>query len=127
MTRADATVKPIAVVVGVGPANGAALARRFARAGYRVAMLSRTVESTQALAKDISGSAAYACDVGDPRSIAAAFAQIRADLGEVDALIYNAGSGVFAGFEDIVPSSSSRPGGSTRWARSSARRKSSPG
>ena len=35
------TLKPIAVVAGAGPGNGAALARRFTKAGYAVALLAR--------------------------------------------------------------------------------------
>jgi NAD(P)-dependent dehydrogenase (short-subunit alcohol dehydrogenase family) len=35
---------PVCVVTGVGPANGRALVREFARQGYRVAMLSRSAE-----------------------------------------------------------------------------------
>jgi NAD(P)-dependent dehydrogenase (short-subunit alcohol dehydrogenase family) len=33
--------KPVAVVAGAGPGNGAALARRFSGAGYATAILSR--------------------------------------------------------------------------------------
>ena len=33
--------KPVALVTGVGPGTGAAMARRFARGGYAVAMLAR--------------------------------------------------------------------------------------
>ena len=33
--------KPVCAVVGIGPGNGAALARRFAREGYAVALLAR--------------------------------------------------------------------------------------
>jgi NAD(P)-dependent dehydrogenase (short-subunit alcohol dehydrogenase family) len=42
--------KPICVVVGVGPGNGAALAQRFADGGYGVALLARKTELTSALA-----------------------------------------------------------------------------
>ena len=34
----------VCVITGVGPGNGAALSRRFASAGYRVAMLARSEE-----------------------------------------------------------------------------------
>ena len=33
--------EPVCVISGVGPGTGSALARRFARGGYRVAMLAR--------------------------------------------------------------------------------------
>jgi len=95
--------KPVAVVAGAGPGNGAALARRFADAGYAVALLARSRATLDALQEAIAGSRGYACDVGSPQSVADAFAAIRADFGDVDVLIYNAGSGIFADVEQITP------------------------
>jgi NAD(P)-dependent dehydrogenase (short-subunit alcohol dehydrogenase family) len=93
--------KPVCAVVGVGPGNGAALARRFHAAGYAVALLARSTELTNALAGELSGARAYACDVADEASIARAFAAIATDLGPVDVLVYNAGSGVWGTIEDV--------------------------
>ncbi|HEX4449151.1 MAG TPA: SDR family NAD(P)-dependent oxidoreductase [Polyangiaceae bacterium] len=93
----------VCVVVGVGPGNGASIARRFAGEGYAVALLARRAELTQRLAGELPGARAYACDVGDAASVAAAFTAIRADLGEVDVLVYNAGAGVWGSVEDITP------------------------
>ena len=58
---------PVCAVVGVGPGNGAAFARRFAAEGYAVALLARTTGLTSRLAKELPLVRAYACDVGDPR------------------------------------------------------------
>jgi NAD(P)-dependent dehydrogenase (short-subunit alcohol dehydrogenase family) len=93
--------KPVCVVVGVGPGNGAALARRFAKEGYRVALLARSTELSQRLAAELPSAKAYACDVGDAASVERAFAAIRSDLGEVAVLVYNAGSGVWGTIDDI--------------------------
>lgn len=93
--------KPICAVTGVGPGNGAALARRFAAGGYTVALLARNPEFTGNLAAELGDARAYACDVTDRASVERAFASIRQDLGEVDALIYNAGSGTWGTVEDI--------------------------
>jgi NAD(P)-dependent dehydrogenase (short-subunit alcohol dehydrogenase family) len=94
--------KPICAVVGVGPGNGAALARRYAREGYTVALLARSAETTAGLASELGEAArAYTCDAADPASVQAAFAQIRADLGDVDVLIYNPGGGVRGSVEDV--------------------------
>lgn len=93
----------VAVVAGVGPGNGKALAKRFAQAGYMVAMLGRDRARLDVLAAEIDGACAYACDVGNTASVAHAFASIRSELGEVDSLLYNAGSGVFADIEEITP------------------------
>ena len=94
---------PVCVVVGVGPGNGAALARRFAAEGYAVALLARTRATSEALARELPGARAYACDVTDAKSIGAAFAAIRSELGDPDTLVYNAGSGVWGTIEQIRP------------------------
>jgi NAD(P)-dependent dehydrogenase (short-subunit alcohol dehydrogenase family) len=91
----------VAAVAGVGPGNGAAIARRFASAGYKVAILARSRDALDGLAGEI-GARPYACDVTSPESVAAAFAAIRAELGEVEVLVYNAGAGVFADVETIT-------------------------
>jgi NAD(P)-dependent dehydrogenase (short-subunit alcohol dehydrogenase family) len=93
--------KDVCVVVGVGPGNGAAFARRFAAEGYAVALLARSTDTTRHLAADLPGSRAYACDVGDAASVAQTFDAVRTDLGEIDVLVYNAGSGVWGAFDDV--------------------------
>jgi len=97
------TRKPVAVVAGAGPGNGAALARRFSAAGYAVALLARSRDSVESILAALDGARGYACDVGDAASVQAAFTAIRRDLGDVDVLLYNAGSGVFADVESITP------------------------
>ena len=87
-------------VVGIGPGNGAAFARRFAAGGYAVALLSRSTEISNELAKELDGARAYACDASDPASVASAFARVAADLGDVDVVVYNAGSGVWGNVEE---------------------------
>jgi len=96
-------MKPVCAVVGIGPGNGAALARRFATEGYAVALLARRTEFSETLAAELGDARAYACDVADADSVAKAFAAIRADLGAVDVVAYNAGSGTWGTVEDITP------------------------
>lgn len=92
--------KPVCAVIGIGPKNGRAFAARFADEGYAVALLSRSTDYSGPLADELGG-IAYACDVTDPEAIRSAFARIRADLGDVDVLLYNAGSGQFGLFDDV--------------------------
>jgi NAD(P)-dependent dehydrogenase (short-subunit alcohol dehydrogenase family) len=94
--------KPVCAVVGVGPGNGAAFARRFSAEGYAVALLARRTDLTQKLASELFGARAYACDVADAASVEHAFAAIRRELGDVDVLVYNAGSGVWGSIEDVT-------------------------
>ena len=94
--------KPVCVVVGVGPGNGAAFARRFSKEGYAVALLARSTELGAQLAAELPGARAYACDVGDAASVERAFAALRADLGDPEVMVYNAGSGVWGNIEEIT-------------------------
>jgi NAD(P)-dependent dehydrogenase (short-subunit alcohol dehydrogenase family) len=90
---ADGGKGPVCAVVGVGPGNGEAFARRFAADGYAIALMARRAELTAKLAAELPRAKAYACDVADAASVEAAFAASRADLGDVDVLVLNAGSG----------------------------------
>jgi NAD(P)-dependent dehydrogenase (short-subunit alcohol dehydrogenase family) len=45
--------KPVCVVVGIGPGNGAAIARRFSAEGYAVALLARSGALSAALAGEL--------------------------------------------------------------------------
>lgn len=94
---------PVCVIVGIGPKNGAAFARCFDRAGYRIALLSRTRSFSESLAEELSEARAYTCDAAEPASVESAFAQVRSDLGVVDVLIYNAGNGSWKDVEEITP------------------------
>lgn len=95
--------KPVCVVVGIGPGNGAALARHFAAEGYAVALLARSTTLSSTLATELADARAYACDVTSASDVAATFVRIRADLGDAEVLVYNAGSGVWGDVEHITP------------------------
>jgi NAD(P)-dependent dehydrogenase (short-subunit alcohol dehydrogenase family) len=92
--------QPVCVIIGIGPKNGRAFAQRFASEGYAVALLSRSTDYSSGLATELGGKA-YACDVTDPAAIQRTFAQVREDLGQVEVLLYNAGSGKFGTFDDV--------------------------
>ena len=98
---ADGTKLPVCAVIGVGPGNGEAFARRFAADGYAVALMARRTELTAKLAAELKGAKAYACDVADEKSVEAAFAKMRAEIGDPDVLIFNAGSGVWGNVEEV--------------------------
>jgi len=93
--------KPVCAVIGIGPKNGEAFAREFSDKGYALALLSRTTDFSEKLAAKLDNARAYACDAGDPASIEAAFTNVASDLGPVDVLIYNAGSGSWKTIEEI--------------------------
>jgi NAD(P)-dependent dehydrogenase (short-subunit alcohol dehydrogenase family) len=97
------TMKHVCVVIGVGPGNGAALGRRFAKAGYAVALLARTLETSGPLAASLEDARAYPCDVTDAAAVAATFDAIEREMGPVHTIAYNAGSGTWGTVEDIDP------------------------
>jgi NAD(P)-dependent dehydrogenase (short-subunit alcohol dehydrogenase family) len=98
--------KQVAVVTGVGPGLGAALARRFA-AEYAIAINARRAEFLHSLGDELRAEGGeileVPADIGDRAQVEAAFAKIRQQLGPVDVLLYNAGSGSFGGISDITP------------------------
>jgi NAD(P)-dependent dehydrogenase (short-subunit alcohol dehydrogenase family) len=90
------------VVIGVGPGNGAALARRFDRDGYALALVARGDELARTLATQLTEARAYACDIGDPEAVRQLFGAIQRELGKPTVVVYNAGSGVFGGLDDVT-------------------------
>lgn len=88
--------RKVAVIVGVGPGLGCALAQRFGKAEMHVAMASRHPARLDALAAECSGighgARAYECDATVETSVTALFRQVRTELGEPDVVVYNAGA-----------------------------------
>lgn len=86
----------IAVVVGVGPGLGAALSKRFAEAGMRVALVARSDVRTSPLAQELDfigdAARAYRCDATKEADVRQLFEDVRKDLGEPDLVVYNVGS-----------------------------------
>lgn len=94
---------PVCLISGVGPGTGAALARRFASGGYRVAMLARSEDRLRALESGIEGAHAYVCDVSDAEAVRSTVATVRGDLGAPTVLVHNAVGGAFGDFLEIEP------------------------
>ncbi len=96
-------IQPLALVTGVGPGTGSAIVRRFAKGGYRVAMLARNGDRLAALEKEVAGTHAFICDVSDEAQVNATLADVRAKLGNPGVLIHNAVGGAFGNFLDVDP------------------------
>jgi len=94
---------PVALVTGVGPGTGAAIARRFSRGGYSVAMLARNRERLTRLKDEIPNSYAYPCDVTNEAQLDTTIEAIRGELGAPKVLIHNAVGGAFGNFMEIDP------------------------
>lgn len=92
--------KPLALVTGVGPGTGAAVARRFAEGGYRVAMLARDAARLAALEAEIPDSIAVPCDVSDAAALGKAIDRV----GPPKVVVHNAVGGAFGAYLDVDPS-----------------------
>ena len=95
--------KPVCLITGVGDGTGAALARRFAEGGYRVAMLARNRERLEALEKELPNAKAYACDIGDLEALLATVEAVRSEMGTPSVLVHNAVSATFKTFLEADP------------------------
>ena len=95
--------KPTALITGVGEGTGAALVRRFARGGYKIAMLARNQERLKLLEHEIPDSKAYLCDVGNIDMLLNTVEAVRKDMGDPNVLIHNAVSATFQSFLEADP------------------------
>lgn len=76
------------VIVGVGEGLGTVQARRFAKAGYRVALSARKPDLIEPLARELNGKA-YVVDSADARQMAKLFDDAETQLGPVQLAITN--------------------------------------
>jgi NAD(P)-dependent dehydrogenase (short-subunit alcohol dehydrogenase family) len=91
-----------ALVIGAGPGLGAALARRFAGAGMKVALAARSAETLAPICAE-TGAEGFAADATDPASVEALFAAAEAKLGEIDVVVYNVGARIRGPLAELDP------------------------
>jgi NAD(P)-dependent dehydrogenase (short-subunit alcohol dehydrogenase family) len=93
--------KKCCIVIGLGRGGiGDALSKKFSQEGYNVAMIARS--DLKRLEEDIPNSKSYQCDASDADQVQRTVQAITTDMGgSIDALLYNAGSGVFKPFADL--------------------------
>ncbi|MEA3411453.1 MAG: SDR family NAD(P)-dependent oxidoreductase [Pseudomonadota bacterium] len=99
--------KRAALVTGVGPGLGAAICRRLAREGYRVAGMSRSGKGDAALGAELNHEGevytGVHCDVADTEAVTHALEAVAADAGPISVLVHNAGLFAMGPFEDTAP------------------------
>jgi len=85
---------PLCTIVGMGPGVGYAVARRFGREGFAIAMVARRSSELERFAADLEkeGIAArgIAANAADTFALAQAMAEIEKQVGAIDVLVYNA-------------------------------------
>jgi NADP-dependent 3-hydroxy acid dehydrogenase YdfG len=84
---------PVIAIIGAGPGLGAAVARRFGREGFSIALISRNQSKLDAMADELTAGGftarGYAADVREPATVEQALAAAAADLGPITALQYS--------------------------------------
>jgi len=86
-----------AVIAGVGPGSGAAIARKLAKEGCAVGLIARSQDYLDQLARELSATkapvASAQADVSDANQVKRAFAHLRDALGPIDLLVFHASAG----------------------------------
>lgn len=85
----DETEAQTAIIVGAGKGLSAALARRLAREGFRIALVARDVDKLAPLVAE-TGARAYAADAQNPVAIEGVFAEVDKAFGPPDLVVFNA-------------------------------------
>jgi short-subunit dehydrogenase len=94
-------------VLGAGPGLGQAVAHRYAREGYTVALVARRQEPLDRLAKQLTADGArahsIAADLADTDAVPALADRIRTAVGDPDTLYYGAAADGFVPVLDLTP------------------------
>lgn len=93
-------MRGVAVITGASRGLGATFARVFAEEGFAVALGARDAGALERLAAELPGSFHHPLDVGDPASIEVFRRAVLERFGRVDALVNNAGLGIFRRLEE---------------------------
>jgi NADP-dependent 3-hydroxy acid dehydrogenase YdfG len=98
MSGGEEVAPKVAIVTGGGQGLGRGIAIALCEAGYRVAVLGRTLSKLEATAQLCSGECLpVVCDLIDPDQVRAAFASVTDAWGQLDVLVNNAAS--YAAFD----------------------------
>lgn len=89
------------ILIGIGAGTGAACARAFTRAGYKVSMISRSEERLEGFRQEIPGTTPYRADLDDTTGYVATLERIVAEQGAPDVVIFNATQATRGRYEDI--------------------------
>ncbi len=88
----------VALVIGAGDSTGGAIAKRFAKEGFIACVTRRSADKLQPLVDSIRADGGqafgYASDARKEEDVAALFAQVEAEHGPIEVLVFNIGANV---------------------------------
>jgi NADP-dependent 3-hydroxy acid dehydrogenase YdfG len=91
-------MKPTIVVCGYGPGISNSVARKFGKEGFAVALVARDRQRLSSATASLGAAGvtakAFPCDLGSPSAVRALMAEVRASLGPVAVLHWNAYAGL---------------------------------
>ncbi|WP_170765681.1 SDR family NAD(P)-dependent oxidoreductase [Ruegeria lacuscaerulensis] len=93
----------VCLITGVGDGTGSSVARRFARDGYRVALLARNTARLSELEKELPGARSFAFDLEDLDQLVRVCQQVMAEMGTPDVIVHNAVRATFKPFMEADP------------------------
>jgi NADP-dependent 3-hydroxy acid dehydrogenase YdfG len=86
-------IVPVIAIIGAGPGLGSAVARRFGREGFSIALISRTQSKLDAMSRELTADGltarGYAADVLVPAAVEGALERAATELGVITALQYS--------------------------------------
>lgn len=84
----------VCAVIGAGPGLGTAVARRFGREGFHVALMARGRERLEGLCLELAGEgiegSVFPVDAAKPDDVSLALAEVAGTVGAPEVLVYNA-------------------------------------
>ena len=88
----------VALLVGAGDAIGAAVARRFAKGGYKVCIARRDAAKSAGLIEELKADGhevhAFSVDARQEKEVQNLFSNVEKDIGPIEVCLFNAGSNV---------------------------------
>ena len=91
----------VALIVGAGSGLSASIARRFARAGMRIALAARSIDDLKDLSVEL-GAQTFACDATEPEVVKRVFADLDRS-GAPQIVVYNASYRTRGPLIELVP------------------------
>jgi NAD(P)-dependent dehydrogenase (short-subunit alcohol dehydrogenase family) len=98
----DASQNKVALIVGAGDGLSASIARRFSRAGMRIALAARNTSKLSALGNEIDGGI-FGCDVAKADQVAQLFENVEGEMGAPDVVVYNPSARARGQLVDLIP------------------------